>query len=179
MKCCQKTQNGGPWGYQCWEKLNRFLKTNILGHFSIQIAENAWKWPIFDTPYLCNRLELGGKWAHFEKKMSRATTYAKTKKIWDFDLDPPPPVPLNKLGNPRKCSLSNTWCIISQILSLQLYTTTSYWDKDDSSCNPRISYPQFWLRVKLCLSQKPVTLRIWFFIHNERWNIILTREYKS
>ena len=75
---------------------NRFLKTNILGHFSIQIAENAWKRPIFDTPYLCNRLELGGKWAHFEKKMSRATTYVKTKKIWDFDPDPGP-VPLSEV----------------------------------------------------------------------------------
>ena len=68
---------------------NGFLKTNILGHFSIQIAENAWKRPFFDTPYLGNRLELRDKWAHSEKKMSRATTYVKTKKIWDFDPDPP------------------------------------------------------------------------------------------
>ena len=57
-------------GYQCWKK----LITDHFGPFSIQIVENVWKRTIFDSPYLCNRLELRGKWAHFEKKMSRATT---------------------------------------------------------------------------------------------------------
>ena len=37
---------------------NGFLKTNIFGHFSIQIAENARVGANFVTSYLGNRCEL-------------------------------------------------------------------------------------------------------------------------
>ena len=49
--------------------------------FSITMAENCQKIPNFDGSYLGNRLELEGKWAHFEKKICRAIAYVKSSKI--------------------------------------------------------------------------------------------------
>ena len=59
------------------------------GDFPIQIAENSRKCPNFDESYLGSRFELEGKWAHFGKRICRATTYVKMKE--NFVLTPRPP----------------------------------------------------------------------------------------
>ena len=67
-----------------------------FGDFPIQIAKNSRKRPFFDESYLDNRLELGGKWAHFGKGICRATTCGEMKE--NLVLNPrPPPLPLMKL----------------------------------------------------------------------------------
>ena len=85
-----KSQNMDARTYHDREKLqtDQNLGPNF-GYFPIQKAENARKRPIFDASYLGNQRKLREKWAHSETRISRATTYVQTKKIWDFDPDPP------------------------------------------------------------------------------------------
>ena len=55
-----------------------------FGNFPILNVEKAQKRPNFGASYLHNRLKLRGKWAHFENKITRATTYVQTKKKGSF-----------------------------------------------------------------------------------------------
>ena len=61
-----------------------------FGDFPIQIAENSQKRPYFEGSYLGNRVKLEGKWAHFGKRRSRATTYIEMEE--NFVLTPSPPL---------------------------------------------------------------------------------------
>ena len=72
------------------------IKVRILAIFLYTNCRKQSKLPYFDGSYLGNRLELEGKWVHFGKRICRAITYVKAKKIKKFLGDPPPtPFPLN------------------------------------------------------------------------------------
>ena len=69
-----------PWDEVVYQFLGSSERGSIFGDFPTLKTENPQKRPNFVALYLGNRWELRGQWAHFEKKITRATTYGQTKK---------------------------------------------------------------------------------------------------